>query len=407
MDKLEAFVSETVGPQLKTLILSDPVSGSVYRKLKLRPVSLSGEVMYQAEQFTGTQVFHKNLDAAGAGTLVKDLLTGSFRQAQAQTGDARYTVLVSKKGTVTVKKTRTAPQGSLGSVPEDECSPARISLPSSHNRRKNYILEEGRPVPFLVDLGVMTPEGKIVQARYDKFRQINRFLEFIADVLPDLVSAQDQEGEEAHIPKRQLRILDFGCGKSYLTFAVYYYLHEIMGFDVRITGLDLKEDVIRHCQELALKYGYDGLEFQCGDVAFYDGRDNIDMMLTLHACDTATDYALARAVRLKAKVILSVPCCQHELNGQIENDLLAPILSYGIVKERIAALMTDTLRAELLKENGYRTQLLEFIDMEHTPKNLLIRAVLKGKKAENHSQIEAVLDSFHLNPALYRLLKEK
>ena len=240
----------------------------------------------------------------------------------------------------------------------------------------------------------MTKEGEIVRTKFDKFRQINRFLEFIEDVLPEL-------------PKdREVTILDFGCGKSYLTFAIYYYLHELKGYDIRIIGLDLKTDVIYACNQLAKKYGYRKLKFMEGNIADYTGFDEVDMVVTLHACDTATDYALAKAVAWEASVILSVPCCQHELNRQIHNEVLAPVFSYGVLKERIAALMTDGLRAQMLEQAGYDTQILEFIDMEHTPKNLLIRAVHTGKKKENKEQLRACLDAFGLHPTLERLLKE-
>ena len=240
----------------------------------------------------------------------------------------------------------------------------------------------------------MTRDGKIVHSLYDKFRQINRFLEFIEDILPKL--SKD----------REVTILDFGCGKSYLTFAMYYYLHQLQQYDVRIVGLDLKEDVIEKCSALAKKYGYKKLTFCQGDIASYEGVDRVDMVVTLHACDTATDYALAKAVGWGASVILSVPCCQHELNRQIHNEVMAPVFSYGVLKERIAALMTDGLRAQMLEQAGYDTQILEFIDMEHTPKNLLIRAVYTGKKKENDEQLRSCLDAFGLHPTLERLLKE-
>jgi len=240
----------------------------------------------------------------------------------------------------------------------------------------------------------MTAEGKVVHARYDKFRQINRFLEFIEDILPEL-------------PKdRELVMIDFGCGKSYLTFAMYYYLRELKGLDIRITGLDLKEEVIRHCGALAKKYGYEKLTFQTGDIASYGGADAVDLVVTLHACDTATDYALEKAVRWGAQVILSVPCCQHELNRQIHCDALEPVLKYGLVKERIAALVTDALRAGRLEEQGYQVQLLEFIDMEHTPKNILIRAVRTGKKKESKKKLAACEELLGVDPLLGRLLGE-
>ena len=237
----------------------------------------------------------------------------------------------------------------------------------------------------------MNKEGRIITQKYDKFRQINRFLEFIQDILPRL----DQQ--------REVTILDFGCGKSYLTFAMYYYLRELEGFDVNIIGLDLKEDVIRHCSELARSYGYDKLHFYQGDIAGYEGVSSVDMVVTLHACDTATDFALAKAVEWGAQVILSVPCCQHELNRQIRNETLQPIMRYGILKERMAALITDGLRAELLESKGYDTQLLEFIDMEHTPKNILIRAVKTGKKKSRDSFADS-MKALHVNPTLDRLL---
>lgn len=264
-----------------------------------------------------------------------------------------------------------------------------------HNRQKHYILKEGIPVPFLQDLGVMTGDGKVVRTKYDKFRQINRFLELIEDVLPALDAGQEN------------RIIDFGCGKSYLTFAMYYYLHELKGYPVRITGLDLKKDVISRCSRLAESYGYDSLEFCHGDIADYSGADQVDMVVTLHACDTATDYALAKAVAWGAKVILSVPCCQHELNRTMENPLLKPVFQYGIIKERMAALYTDALRAQLLEHRGYRTQILEFIDMEHTPKNLLIRAVWDGRPKDNLGEIGEILEFLHVKPLLYRLLEEE
>lgn len=246
-----------------------------------------------------------------------------------------------------------------------------------------------------MELGVQTKDGAIVHAKYDKFRQINRFLEFIEDVLPKLDKNQET------------RIIDFGCGKSYLTFAMYYYLKVLKGYPVRITGLDLKTDVIEHCSRLAKKFGYESLEFLHGDIASYEGTDEVDMVVTLHACDTATDYALEKAVRWNAKVILSVPCCQHEVNKQMESELFAPVFHYGIIKERMAALYTDALRAEVLEAMGYRVQILEFIDMEHTPKNLLIRAVKQGKRKENREAIEAILKEIHTEPTLYRLLMEE
>lgn len=389
MSDLQSLFTDCLNETLIRVILSNPSSKDGVIKICARPMLKNKSLLFQIEEYTKTQVFHKNLTAGDAGSYLTGKLssdtssqTASFKNALVETQSFTANVLVSKKGTITIKKKMNA-----------SAKQPKISL--SHNRKKKYILEEGIPVPFLIDLGVMTQNGSIVNAHYDKFRQINRFLEYIEDILPSLPTG------------RELRILDFGCGKSYLTFAIYYYLKVLKGYPVRITGLDLKEDVIRHCNELAVKYGYDKLEFLCGDIAYYDGCSQVDMVVTLHACDTATDYALAKAVGWGAKVILSVPCCQHELNKQMKNDLLSPVLHYGILKERMAALMTDGLRAQILEANGYRTQILEFIDMAHTPKNLLIRAVYNGHCADNKAQINELLAAFDVNPTLYRLLCKK
>ena len=389
MYDLQSLFTDCLNETLIRVILSNPSSKDGVIKICARPVLKNKSLLFQIEEYTKTQVFHKNLTAGDAGSYLTSKLssdassqTAEFKNALVETQSFTANVLVSKKGTITIKKKMNT-----------SAKQPKISL--SHNRKKKYILEEGIPVPFLIDLGVMTQNGSIVNAHYDKFRQINRFLEYIEDILPSLPTG------------RELRILDFGCGKSYLTFAIYYYLKVLKGYPVRITGLDLKEDVIRHCNELAVKYGYDKLEFLCGDIAYYDGCSQVDMVVTLHACDTATDYALAKAVGWGAKVILSVPCCQHELNKQMKNDLLSPVLHYGILKERMAALMTDGLRAQILEANGYRTQILEFIDMAHTPKNLLIRAVYNGHCADNKDQINELLAAFDVNPTLYRLLCKK
>lgn len=389
MSDLQSLFTDCLNETLIRVILSNPSSKDGVIKICARPVLKNKSLLFQIEEYTKTQVFHKNLTAGDAGSYLTGKLssdassqTAEFKNALVETKSFTANVLVSKKGTITIKKKMNT-----------STKQPKISL--SHNRKKKYILEEGIPVPFLIDLGVMTQNGSIVNAHYDKFRQINRFLEYIEDILPSLPTG------------RELRILDFGCGKSYLTFAIYYYLKVLKGYPVRITGLDLKEDVIRHCNELAVKYCYDKLEFLCGDIAYYDGCSQVDMVVTLHACDTATDYALAKAVGWGAKVILSVPCCQHELNKQMKNDLLSPVLHYGILKERMAALMTDGLRAQILEANGYRTQILEFIDMAHTPKNLLIRAVYNGHCADNKAQIDELLAAFDVNPTLYRLLCKK
>ena len=380
MDELRTVLEDNLNSEFLLAVLSNPRRADGPSKVRIRPVRHKDRQVYQFEAFCGTQVFHQNLEKEEACGKILDYME-TFRQMQLDTQSAAVSALVSKKGKVTVKKKLRAQK--------------KAPAATDHNRKKHYILEEGIPVPFLQDLGVMTAEGKIVRTKSDKFRQINRFLEFIQDVLPKLPR------------EREIRILDFGCGKSYLTFAMYYYLHELQGLDVRILGLDLKEDVIRTCNQLSQRYGYEKLRFLEGNIADYTGADEVDMVVTLHACDTATDFALAKAVGWKAKVILSVPCCQHELNGQMENELLRPILQYGLIKERLAALVTDGLRAQYLEREGYDVQVLEFIDMEHTPKNILLRAVRTGRKGENGAAIRACEEFFHVSPTLGKLLDHK
>lgn len=384
MKRLEEVLNAVLNWELSDMTLSNRKSAGEILKIKIRPVIIKDQLIFQAAQYTKTQVFHKNIEEKEAGEWIRNLIENEFKQTQIRMADREYTILSGKKGNVNIKERKLA-----------VCE-KKEKKDLTHNRKKTYILPEGTPVPFLVDLGVMTTEGKIVRSKYDKYRQINRFLEFIQDVLPEL-------------PKnRPLTIIDFGCGKSYLTFAMYYYLNVLMGYEVNMIGLDLKSDVIRHCNELKDKYGYKHLEFIHGDIADFEGADAVDMMVTLHACDTATDYALYKAIRWNAKVILSVPCCQHELNGQIKNDTLKAVFQYGLLKERMAALMTDGLRGQLLEVMGYKTQILEFIDMEHTPKNILIRAVRAGLGKKDTQKgldaYKACAEAVNGDLTLYRLL---
>lgn len=382
---LDLFLDEA----LERILFSNPVDRERIARSRLRPLLIKGSLVFQAEEQVGRQAFHRNMSKEETVSYITELLDGSFRQAEIVSGRGTGLILVSRKGKVTVKVKQKAHSGGA----EDQ--PARIQSASglmSHNRQKSYILKEGSPVPFLVDLGVMTKEGRIVNSRYDKYRQINRFLEFIEDILPNL----NQEEETT--------IIDFGCGKSYLTFAMYHYLKVLKEYPVRIIGLDLKQDVINHCSRLAMQYGYEGLDFYHGDIASYEGVDHVDMVVTLHACDTATDFALKKAVDWGAKVILSVPCCQHELAKQISCDIQKPVLQYGLIKERMAALYTDAIRAQVLERCGYRTQILEFIDMEHTPKNILIRGIRQGRKAANEGQLKELLGFLGITPAAVRLL---
>lgn len=383
MKTLQEFLEEQFDQEMMLAVLSGQrkKDADVPSKVRIRPVEIKGTVCYQATATVGQKAIHKNYTHGEVTAYITDCLEDGFSQLQIQGQRKDASVLVSKKGKQTMKVKQ-----------HPALEPVKIM---AHNRVKQYILKEGIPVPFLVDLGVMNAQGKVHQHSYDKFKQINRFLEFIEDILPKL--SKD----------REVTILDFGCGKSYLTFAMYYYLHQLQQYDVRIVGLDLKEDVIEKCSALAKKYGYKKLTFCQGDIASYEGVDRVDMVVTLHACDTATDYALAKAVGWGASVILSVPCCQHELNRQIHNEVMAPVFSYGVLKERIAALMTDGLRAQMLEQAGYDTQILEFIDMEHTPKNILLRAVYEGKPKHNEKEIQEILDFLQIKPTLYELLGQK
>ncbi len=386
------IISNNLNIEFIDMILSNPPAGSEVSKIKIRPILLKDKLIFQASEFRDKQVFHSNYTKEELLNKLPEWLEHFMKQVLLRTQNKQVTILISKKGKTTIKVKNL----------ELKDSESVNNAALSHNREKEYILMEGRPVPFLTDLGVMTLEGKIVKAKYDKFKQINRFLEFVEDILPYLDKT------------RELTIIDFGCGKSYLTFAMYYYLKELKGYPIQIIGLDLKKQVIQDCNKLAVRYGYDKLTFLEGDIASYEGVSQVDMVVTLHACDTATDYALHKAVLWDADVILSVPCCQHELNSQISNDILKPLFRYGLIQERIAALATDALRAELLEIVGYKTQILEFIDMEHTPKNILIRAVKKHNKNRNDSVISAKLSSYEecrkflgVEPTLYKLLSEQ
>lgn len=377
-------------------------------KIRIRPVALKRGLVYQFERLDGTKAFHANVAPENLAGELADIFAHGVTGGEFALEGRTVRLVSNRRGEVSVLRKNTGV--------------ASLSAANGHNHEKNHLLEEGTPVPFLVDLGVMTETGAVVERKRDKFRQINRFLEFLADIVPELDA------------DKEITVVDFGCGKSYLTFATYYYLSVLRGLPVRIFGLDLKDDVIAECSRLAAAYGYDRLSFAVGDIAGYSGCESADLVISLHACDVATDYALERAVRWNAKAILSVPCCQHELNAQLGSQhivgaakdtggeigagraILAPAFSHGIVRERMAALLTDAMRASLLESAGYRVQILEFIDMSHTPKNLLIRAVRRGGDARARRPVDAdaapdaeygrLRDFLEVEPTLERLLRD-
>ena len=351
-----------------------------YTKVTLKPVVIKNEYQYQAEYSYDKKVTHLNIPADEILSFALSLLD-DFKQLNIFTTSSEVQVLASKADNprVTVRKT--------------EAKSAELS----HNRDKNYLIAEGTPCDFLVKLGVMNKDGTVKPKHYHKFRQINRFLEIVEDVYPALPT------------DRTIRIIDFGCGKSYLTFALYYYLHIIKERNVSIVGLDLKKDVIDFCSRTAWELGYTDLTFLMGDIADYTG-DNADMVVTLHACDTATDYALINAVNWNTRVILSVPCCQHELFSQIKNELHQPMLKYGIIKDKFTELLTDALRGLKLEEMGYKVSMIEFTPLEHTSKNIMIKAVkgmpykkLQQKAADEYSRLK---EFYNVNPAIDMLKKD-
>ncbi len=371
------------GAKIIKLTVSNPKSALEGCK---RITARYGEKGFLIEKFTEKQAFHETVSAEALMDFLEKELSESFRQLNVQCEGFDFELKISKKGKLLTNKSKNS---SLASVPD-----------ISHNRKKNYILEEGIFVPALYELGVMTKEGKIVAQKYDKFKQINRFVECVDDAL---------KNDES---KKTLEIVDFGCGKSYLTFVLYYYMTQIKERKVHITGLDLKKDVIQKCNEIAKKYDYSDMTFLCGDIKDYKPKNSPDMVVTLHACDVATDFALYNAILWESRYIFSVPCCQHELNTNINSGAFGIMTAYGLIKERFCALATDAQRAKLLELCGYKTDILEFIDMDNSPKNLLIRA--KKTKAPNEYKRKAILSELEdfmkisgCELTLHKLLKEK
>ncbi|SHK15738.1 class I SAM-dependent methyltransferase [Tepidibacter formicigenes] len=383
MEDLKKVIDEIIQQDIVKLVVSNKKNKDVeYNKIIFVLKENSKKQYYQIEKYTDKQVFHENIDINILGEKVLEYLSSSYKQLSAWSNTNTFDLKISKKGKILFNKKKSD----------------NIKIPNKgHNREKNYILKEGMLIQPLIDLGIFTKEGKIVNSKYDKYKQINRFVE----IIDDEIKKNDF---------KELTILDFGCGKSYLTFVLYYYFVEIKKINVKMIGLDLKPDVIKKCNNIAKKYNYENLRFELGDINGFKYNNKVDMVITLHACDTATDYALYNAIKWNSNMIFSVPCCQHEFNKQMKSESLSIFTKYGVVQERIAALMTDSVRANLLESVGYKAQLLEFIDIAHSPKNILIRAskasISNNKKEKALHEVKNLMNQFNLNPTLFNLLKE-
>ncbi|MDU1277608.1 MAG: SAM-dependent methyltransferase [Clostridium sp.] len=383
MEDLKNAICEMLKEEIIKIVISNKANKEVeYNKISfLLKENNKGKKYYQIEKFTDKQVFHENIEVNQLEKALFDIVNDNYKQLSAWSNETSFDLKISKKGKVFLGKKKS--------------NNSNLSN-KSHNKEKNYILKEGMIIEPLIDLGIFTKEGKVINSKYDKYKQINRFIE----IIDDEIKKNDY---------KELTILDFGCGKSYLTFVLYYYFVEIKHINVKMIGLDLKADVIKKCNEIAKRYKYDNLHFELGDINGYKYENNVDMVITLHACDTATDYALYNAIKWNAKMIFSVPCCQHEFNHQMEANTLSILTKYGIIQERMAALMTDAVRGNLLEAVGYKTQLLEFIDIAHSPKNILIRAskskVSKEKKKKALKEVDSLISEFNFNPTLLNLLK--
>lgn len=383
MEDLKSAISEITKEDIIKVVISNKINKDVkYKKIVFTLKEKANKEYYQIEKYTDKQVFHENIEKGVLEEKVLEYLENNYKQLTAWSDEATLDLKISKKGKILLNKKK---------------SDNKKLAKKEHNKEKNYILKEGMIIEPLIDLGVFTKEGKVVNSKYDKYKQINRFVE----IIDDEIKKNDY---------KDLTILDFGCGKSYLTFVLYYYFVKIKKINVKMIGLDLKEDVIKKCNDIAKRYNYENLHFELGDINGFKYNNKVDMVITLHACDTATDYALYNAVKWNTKMIFSVPCCQHEFNHQMKTDDFSILTKYGIVKERIAALMTDSVRANLLEAVGYKTQLLEFIDIAHSPKNILIRAskskISKDKKEKVLNEVNSLMNEFNFKPTLYNLLKE-
>ncbi|HEX9025902.1 MAG TPA: SAM-dependent methyltransferase [Clostridium sp.] len=383
MEEFKKAINEIIKEDIIKLVISNKINKNAeYNKITFIFKENNNKQYYQIEKYTDKQVFHENIDLDILEEKVLEYVPSSYKQISAWSSTTTFELKISKKGKFLLSKKKSD----------------NVKLVNKeHNKEKNYILKEGMIIQPLIDLGIFTKEGKVINSKYDKYKQINKFVE----IIDDEIKKNDF---------KKLTILDFGCGKSYLTFVLYYYFVEIKKIDIKMIGLDLKADVIKKCNDIAKRYNYENLHFELGDINGFKYNNTVDMVISLHACDTATDYALYNAIKWNTKMIFSVPCCQHEFNHQMKAESLSILTKYGIVQERIAALMTDSVRANLLESVGYKTQLLEFIDIAHSPKNILIRAtksnISKDQKEKALEEVKILMNQFNVSPTLFNLLKE-
>ena len=382
-DLLSAELKNIIPEKVRRIVFTAPAK-SEYKKITAIRLA-SGDM--QIEKLTAKQAFHEKISASEKlfEHNIFSLFGTAFMQLEITDEEFTYNFRAAKKRTLfNRKKLKNNVQ----------------NIQQTQDRSKNYILNEGMKIEALVDLGVFHSDFTLIKKSYAKFRQINRFVEFTDELLKNVEPPSD----------RPFTVVDFGCGKSYLTFILYYYFTEIRHWNVKMIGMDLKEDVIDSCNAVAVKYKYDNLSFRCGDIGKYNENSPVDMIVTLHACDTATDYALFHAIKKNVKYIISVPCCQHELNEQFNSCNFQFLGDYGLIKERFSALLTDTIRAELLKSRNYNVQIMEFVDLCHTPKNIMIRAEQYGKHnqkcSEHLANVEKLMQEFSVTPTLYKLLMQ-
>ena len=378
--------------KLIKIVFSDRKSGD-FNKVIIKPIILKSVKNIQIESFKDNKAFHKNIDLNNLKELEDNLkeYIDNFKQILLQIEGSDISFIRKKE-----------------SFSRKEKESNLIKSSNEHNKKKQYILNEGDKIDFLIELGLMSVEGKILKSSYNKFKQINKYLEFIDDVIEEL--------KVKKLITNHINVLDFGCGKSYLTFALYYYLKNYRkDLTFSIVGLDLKKDVIEFCNKLAKKLNYENLEFLNGNIKDYDKSKEVDLVFSLHACNNATDYSLEKALSLDAKAILAVPCCHHEFFEKVQKNknsefynTLKIMADNGVVLDKFATLATDSFRSLSLELCGYKTKMIEFIDMEHTPKNILIRAI-KSKSSnlkEKLVEYNKLKEFLGIKPLLEDLIKK-